>query len=366
MGRGTGKIGYYNLAPMDAHIHSLSAKGVSTYAKRVVSEGFYHTSMGDVETWEKVDDKTYESECSDCGYIGGGFYEVSGKDLWDSYSYGVCPKCSNNKDMVKVIKNIIKNKDKSDIDLAKEFMASFNDDWDKLEQYQKDEAIKYIKGIKKDKDKFSLDAKGVKGQKYHIDVDFEGERLVDDVVVLETPQKNEKKVLVHSPKLLADIRVNRNELFAKGKCDIVSHLKHSKLPDSKFDKVQLKKGIGVETEHTTSKKVAKAISKAHLLENPDYYKKFNPKKKTKDFLMNAKGEKEYKAGLIISPYGGKKFMWQLEDNVDRLSCEVYEFERITAKNKQDAVNKLNEKYSQNPKYKNLLRKKPFGWGEGWW
>jgi hypothetical protein len=28
MGRGTGKIGYYNLAPMDSHIHSLSAKGV--------------------------------------------------------------------------------------------------------------------------------------------------------------------------------------------------------------------------------------------------------------------------------------------------------------------------------------------------
>jgi hypothetical protein len=163
LGKGLG-CGYKNIAPMDAHIHSLSAKGVSTYAKRVVSEGFYHTPMGDVETWEKVDDKTYESECSDCGYIGGGFYEVSGKDLWDSYSYGVCPKCSNNKDMVKVIKNIIKNKDKSDIDLAKEFMASFNDDWDKLEQYQKEEAIKYIKGIKKDKDKFSLDAKGVDAQ----------------------------------------------------------------------------------------------------------------------------------------------------------------------------------------------------------
>ena len=30
MGRGTGKIGYYNLAPMDSHIHSLSAKGVRT------------------------------------------------------------------------------------------------------------------------------------------------------------------------------------------------------------------------------------------------------------------------------------------------------------------------------------------------
>lgn len=33
LGKGTGKIGYYNLAPMDSHIHSLSAKGVVTYKK---------------------------------------------------------------------------------------------------------------------------------------------------------------------------------------------------------------------------------------------------------------------------------------------------------------------------------------------
>lgn len=82
--------------------------------------------------------------------------------------------------------------------------------------------------------------------------------------------------------------------------------------------------------------------------------------------LYAKGEKEYKAGLIISPYGGKKFMWQVETYVDRLSPEIYEFENITAKNKQDAVDKLNQKYAQNPKYQNKLKKKPFGWGQGWW
>jgi hypothetical protein len=32
LGKGTGKIGYYNLAPMDSHIHSLAAKGVKSYS----------------------------------------------------------------------------------------------------------------------------------------------------------------------------------------------------------------------------------------------------------------------------------------------------------------------------------------------
>jgi hypothetical protein len=41
MGKGTGKIGYYNLAPMDAHIHSLSAKGVKTYE-------YFYNRKGDV------------------------------------------------------------------------------------------------------------------------------------------------------------------------------------------------------------------------------------------------------------------------------------------------------------------------------
>ncbi len=44
------------------------------------------------------------------------------------------------------------------------------------------------------------------------------------------------------------------------------------LPDSAFNRRQLEKGIKVEMEHTTSKKVAKAIAKDHLFESPDYYR----------------------------------------------------------------------------------------------
>jgi hypothetical protein len=49
------------------------------------------------------------------------------------------------------------------------------------------------------------------GQKYHIDMEFEGERLVDDVTVIEEPGKS-KKVLVESPRLMANILIPLKEL----------------------------------------------------------------------------------------------------------------------------------------------------------
>lgn len=47
--------------------------------------------------------------------------------------------------------------------------------------------------------------------------------------------------------------------------------KHNKVPDSRFNKRQLKMGIKTETEHTSRKKVAKKIAKDHLSEISDYY-----------------------------------------------------------------------------------------------
>ena len=44
------------------------------------------------------------------------------------------------------------------------------------------------------------------------------------------------------------------------------------IPDSAFNKVQLRKGIKVELEHTKNKELAKEIAKDHLTEHPDYYK----------------------------------------------------------------------------------------------
>jgi hypothetical protein len=47
--------------------------------------------------------------------------------------------------------------------------------------------------------------------------------------------------------------------------------KHGNLPDSMFNKTQLKKGTDVEMEHTYSRKIAKKIAKSHLHESPLYY-----------------------------------------------------------------------------------------------
>jgi len=53
------------------------------------------------------------------------------------------------------------------------------------------------------------------------------------------------------------------------KCPIM--LKHGKMPDSKFNKIQLRNGIKVEKEHTNNTCIAKQIAKAHLTEKKNYY-----------------------------------------------------------------------------------------------
>jgi len=85
-------------------------------------------------------------------------------------------------------------------------------------------------------------------------------------------------------------------------------------------------------------------------------------------MANSLGRKKqgkYKAGLVQSPYSKKaKLMWQLETNIDMLSPDIYEFDVVDAPTKQKAVDILNARWGE--KYKGRLRKKPFGWGEGWW
>lgn len=84
-------------------------------------------------------------------------------------------------------------------------------------------------------------------------------------------------------------------------------LKHGDIPDEKFDKKQLQKGIEVEYEHTDDSEIAKQIAKAHLVESPEYYiylekmeKQMNGGKKMvevqekNDFLEKAK--KKYARG----------------------------------------------------------------------
>lgn len=54
---------------------------------------------------------------------------------------------------------------------------------------------------------------------------------------------------------------------------LLSLLPASEIADSQFDAEQLKKGTLVEMEHTSEREVAKAIAKAHLQEDENYYEK---------------------------------------------------------------------------------------------
>jgi hypothetical protein len=50
------------------------------------------------------------------------------------------------------------------------------------------------------------------GTPYNIDCEFEGERLTDEIRILVVPTKKQRKVLVYSPKLRANILIWRKEL----------------------------------------------------------------------------------------------------------------------------------------------------------
>jgi len=47
------------------------------------------------------------------------------------------------------------------------------------------------------------------------------------------------------------------------------------IPDTKFNKIELKKGQEHEKEHTTDKSIAKEIAKDHITEDPQYYEKID-------------------------------------------------------------------------------------------
>ena len=56
------------------------------------------------------------------------------------------------------------------------------------------------------------------------------------------------------------------------------HFKKGNIPDSHFNKSQLRAGARVEHEHTDDNGVAKQIAKAHLSEDTNYYVKLKKAK----------------------------------------------------------------------------------------
>lgn len=67
------------------------------------------------------------------------------------------------------------------------------------------------------------------------------------------------------------------------------------MPDSKFNKRQLRKGTKVEMEHTNNPKIAKEIAKDHLVEIPNYYTHLERmERQAKNQKKNKKGVKNRK------------------------------------------------------------------------
>jgi hypothetical protein len=55
-------------------------------------------------------------------------------------------------------------------------------------------------------------SKLVNGQTYHIDIEFEGERLVDDVKIIFDIIPRSWYIVVYSPKLLSNISIKKKDL----------------------------------------------------------------------------------------------------------------------------------------------------------
>jgi len=68
-----------------------------------------------------------------------------------------------------------------------------------------------------------------------------------------------------------DGETNKNK--KKSNPEIITGGRADNIPESKFDKGQLNKGIKVEMEHTNNTSIAKEIAKDHLMEDPEYYQK---------------------------------------------------------------------------------------------
>jgi len=70
----------------------------------------------------------------------------------------------------------------------------------------------------------------------------------------------------------------------------------AKLPDSKFDAKELKKGTDREMEHTKSRAEAEKIAKQHLFDNPKYYSKLD-KAGFEELELEEKWSEKYKKSI---------------------------------------------------------------------
>jgi glycerol-3-phosphate cytidylyltransferase-like family protein len=262
LGKGMG-CGYKNLVYKDPYIHGLSAKGVTTYLKVRRPDGFRMKVPSNLarklivdEGYELLDAKGFFMKnlpIADNSHFKGNFNAMD----WGRVT----------------VNPSVLFKMRGSANVYSDFDAT-KDNLDRVVYMDKGVCISNQEKYKEEKAPI-------------IDMFY----VKDGKVVKESFQAKGKDW----------VNMKNTKLDSKS-CDIVAHLKHSKVPDSKFDKKELNKGIKVEMEHTRSKKVAKAIAKAHLTESKDYYKKLAKMEKT----LNA--SKNMFAETILQQLGGRRFM----------------------------------------------------------
>jgi hypothetical protein len=286
MTKGSGRKGYYNIIGIDPKVHSMSAKGMKQPQKvRVAS--FLKSE------YPKLSDEKINKIFED-------YLKEEKKPIFIKEPFGLPYELTDKDQFRRSLKDIVKNK--SNIKSIKIYRAegnstedsnlgkwqtynNVNDANNRLRQisstapktggYDKTDVIVtfdngFVYKGRWDVKHYSQQHADLDIQKHIKDTfDFKagnterGKEWIEKGYTTKEGQKEAQKYL--------------EELNLGGKCK-PSDLKKGNISDLKFNNQQLKIGTKVETEHTNNKQLAKAISKAHLSENKNYYKKLKEAK----------------------------------------------------------------------------------------
>ena len=309
LGLGKGK-GYYNLVQRDPYIHSLSARGVKTFSTLYpkIKEKMIKNENKEIQKKKAEErEEEYLKEAKKAGdYPFDEYYPMwyglqktfSKKELkvLKQLNYEYYPsqnqwglKHTKQPSELFVVETQLGISSKQAKDLVMRYLSV-------LEKYPYKEGLQFM-GFTTPKHKYKeivgQDKDGSKNYMYVMDAKGENVTIVKGVNGWRI--ENDKgeilidRVFNNQWEAFAFYKQNLKKKLDAKSCNIVSHLKHSKVPDYKFDKEQLRKGIKVELEHTNSKKVAKAIAKAHLTENKFYYTYLEEMEKKMDEQQSASG-----------------------------------------------------------------------------
>jgi len=260
-------MGYKNIIPKyDSHRHALNAKGYKMPQRMPMMHcgGKKYNFFSDpAHGWVKV-------KLDELKRLG------IDKDISDySYIKGEYAYLEEDSDATKFIEA------KKRLGEKVEWNELISDKSSKIRNYDnyrtyKENSDKYIEDVKRERQELEEDRRrrvmemgGKCGGKYYRWVDEYGEKRAGRIIkekgdIIEVKDEDTGDELI--------LNKRYTEGTKGGKCS-PSDLKYGTAPDSQFDASQLKQGVKVETEHTPSRKVAKAIAKAHLKEMPDYYTK---------------------------------------------------------------------------------------------